>query len=120
MAEPRRLTRQALLAEECEGHCNSLLAEVHRQAPNEHGQLGVNARPHVLMELVQLALDTANHQAEMPVRVLLSSSLVLALFQAYRLSIEGAYNGHGLWEPLVDLLDNFSSSNSGHSRNALR
>ena len=107
MAEPRRLTRQALLAEECEGHCNSLLAEVHRQAPNEHGQLGVNARPHVLMELVQLALDTANHPAEMPVRVLLSSSLVLALFQAYRLSIEGAYNGHGLWEPLVDLLDNF-------------
>ena len=106
MAE-QRLTRQALITAECEQHCQGLLAEVHRQAPNEHGQLGVNARPNILMELVQTALDTANRPAEMPVRVLLSSSLVLALFQAYRLSIEGAYNGHGLWEPLVDLLDNF-------------
>ena len=59
------------------------------------------------MGLVLSALETVNRPDEMPVRVLLSTSLVLALFQAYRLAIEGAYNGHGLWEPLVALLDNF-------------
>ena len=102
-----RLTRQTLIATDCEQLCNSLLAEVHRQAPNEQGELGVNARPNVLMVLVQTALDTVNRPAVMPVRVLLSSSLVLVLFQAFRLAIEGAYNGNGLWEPLVDILDNF-------------
>ena len=106
MAE-QRLTRQALTTADCEQHYQDILVEVHREAPNERGQLGVNARPEVLMRLIRTAIDTVTRPIEFPVRVMLSTSLALAFFQTFRLSIEGAYNGQGQWEPLVGLLDRF-------------
>ena len=107
MAE-QRLTRQALTTTaDCERHCHDILAEVHREAPDERGQLGVNARPEVLMRLIETAIGTVTRPIVFPVVVMLSTSLALAFFQSFRLSIEGAYNGHVEWEPLVGLLDRF-------------
>ena len=103
----QRLTRQVLTTADCAQHCHNILVEVHQEAPDERGQLGVNALPEVLMRLSGSAIGTVTRPNEFPVWVMLSTGLILAFFQSFRVAIEGTYNGHGLWESLVGFLDCF-------------
>ena len=100
----RILTHKALMEADLDQHSVELQAEVHRESI-------LSARVEVrMLRLICFAIDIVGRPAEMPVRLMLSCGLILSFFQIFRLSADGAADGHAHWEPHIALLHNFFST----------
>ena len=62
-----------------------------------------------MLRVICSAIDGVAGPAELPVRLTLSSGLLILFFQVFWLGIEGTASVHGQWEPHIMLLDKFSS-----------